>query len=122
VIAGGGVHASQATEQLGELQEQASLPVVTTNMGKGAVVETHPLSAGVLGSLTGPGSLGSHTRSLVTGADLVLCVGTRTNEDGTDKWTLIPPHATVVHLDIDPQEIGRNYESVRLVGDTHRAA
>ncbi len=117
ILAGGGVHASQASEALARLQEQASLPVITTNMGKGAVAETHPLSAGPLASLTGPGSLGRHTRPMLARADVVLLVGTRTNEDGTDKWTLIPPGASLIHVDIDPQEIGRNYEAMRLQGD-----
>ena len=86
-------------------------------MGKGAVIETHPLSAGTLGSLTGPGSLGRYTRELLAKADVVLLAGTRTNEDGTDSWRLIPPSAEVIHLDIDAQEIGRNYEPLRLAGE-----
>jgi acetolactate synthase-1/2/3 large subunit len=117
IIAGGGVHCGGAAAELAGLQQQASLPVFTTNMGKGAVDEYHPLSAGVLGSLVGPGSLGRHSSALVEGADLVLLIGTRTNQNGTDNWRQIPPDATVVHIDVDPVEIGRNYESVRLVGD-----
>lgn len=117
VIAGGGVHCGGAAEELSLLQQQACLPVFTTNMGKGAVDEYHPLSAGVLGSLVGPRSLGRHSSVLVERADLVLLVGTRTNQNGTDNWSQIPSGATVVHIDVDPAEIGRNYESVRLVGD-----
>lgn len=117
ILAGGGVHASQATDALARLQEEASLPVMTTNMGKGAVVEMHPLSAGPLASLTGPGSLGRHTKPMLQEADVVFLVGTRTNEDGTDHWTLLPSGATLIHIDIDPQEIGRNYEAMRLQGD-----
>ncbi|WP_024509354.1 acetolactate synthase catalytic subunit [Bradyrhizobium sp. ARR65] len=117
IVAGGGVHASQASAVLARLQEEASLPVVTTNMGKGAVAETHPLSAGPLGALNGPGSLGRHTRPFLDEADVILLVGTRTNEDGTDAWTLIPRQARLIHIDIDPEEIGRNYEAMRLLGD-----
>ncbi len=117
VIAGGGVHCGGAAEELSLLQQEACLPVFTTNMGKGAVDEYHPLSAGVLGSLVGPRSLGRHSCVLVERADLVLLVGTRTNQNGTDNWSQIPSGATVVHIDVDPAEIGRNYESVRLVGD-----
>ncbi len=117
VVAGGGVHCGGAAEELSLLQQQACLPVFTTNMGKGAVDEYHPLSAGVLGSLVGPRSLGRHSSVLVERADLVLLVGTRTNQNGTDNWSQIPSGATVVHIDVDPAEIGRNYESVRLVGD-----
>lgn len=117
VIAGGGIHASRAATALAHLQEVASLPVCTTNMGKGAVDEHHPLSAGVLGALTGPRSLGAFTRKLVETADLVVLVGTRTNQNGTDSWRQISPSARVIHIDVDPCEIGRNYEALRLVGD-----
>lgn len=117
IVAGGGVHGARAAEELTALQHEASLPVITTNMGKGAVDEFHPLSAGVLGSLTGPRSLGRHSRPLIEEADLVILVGTRTNQNGTDNWRQIPTSATVVHIDVDPTEIGRNYEAIRLVGD-----
>ncbi|TIN32500.1 MAG: acetolactate synthase catalytic subunit [Mesorhizobium sp.] len=116
ILAGGGVHAGCGAAELAALQETASLPVFTTNMGKGAVDEHHPLSVGVLGSLLGPRSLGRHSRALLDEADLVLLVGTRTNQNGTDNWRLIPPAAKIVHIDIDPAEIGRTYEALRLVG------
>ncbi|NNH32122.1 acetolactate synthase catalytic subunit, partial [Rhizobium sp. SEMIA 4085] len=117
VIAGGGVHASCAAQSLAKLQEEACLPVLTTNMGKGAVDEHHPLSAGVLGALVGPKSLGRHTLALVQEADIVLLIGTRTNQNGTDSWRQINPASAVIHIDVDPSEIGRTYEAVRLAGD-----
>ena len=117
VIAGGGVHCGGAAPELAALQQEANLPVFTTNMGKGAVDEFHPLSAGVLGSMVGPRSLGRYSSALVESADLVLLIGTRTNQNGTDNWRQIPSGATVVHIDLDPVEIGRNYEAIRLVGD-----
>nr|WP_315722323.1 MULTISPECIES: acetolactate synthase catalytic subunit [unclassified Bradyrhizobium] len=117
IIAGGGATSKGAAEALAQLQDTAHLPVFTTNMGKGSVDEHHPLSCGVLGALNGPGSLGRHTRRLLDAADTVLLVGSRTNQNGTDSWRLIPPSAKVIHIDIDPQEIGRNYEALRLVGD-----
>ncbi|MFJ6321984.1 MULTISPECIES: acetolactate synthase catalytic subunit [unclassified Rhizobium] len=117
VLAGGGVHCGGATEELARLQEEASLPVFTTNMGKGAVSEFHSLSAGVLGSLVGPCSLGLYSRELMAEADLVILVGTRTNQNGTDNWRQIPAKAKVIHIDIDPTEVGRNYEALRLIGD-----
>ncbi len=117
VLAGGGVHAGGAAQQLARLQEIASLPVFTTNMGKGSVDEFHPLSAGVLGSLTGPRSLGFYSRALMDEADLVILVGTRTNQNGTDNWQQIPVSAKIIHIDIDPVEIGRNFEALRLHGD-----
>lgn len=117
IVAGGGVHGSGAAPELAELQELASLPVATTAMGKGAVDETHPLSVGVIGYAMGVNGSTRHARPLVRDADLVLFVGTRTNENATDGWRLFPPSATYVHLDVDPVEVGRNYEAVRLVGD-----
>lgn len=117
ILAGGGVHGSNACSALGHLQELASLPVCTTNMGKGTVNEHHPLSLGVLGSLTGPRSLGIYTRKFLEEADLVILIGTRTNQNGTDSWRQIPKTARVIHIDVDPVEIGRNFEALRLVGD-----
>jgi acetolactate synthase-1/2/3 large subunit len=93
VIAGGGALSEGAPEALARIQEMASLPVFTTNMGKGSVDEHHPLSCGVLGALTGPRSLGRHTRDILRGADVVLEVGTRNNQNGTDSWRLIPASA-----------------------------
>jgi acetolactate synthase-1/2/3 large subunit len=48
---------------------------------------------------------------------VILLIGNRTNQNGTDSWKLFPKTARIVHIDIDPNEIGRNYEAVRLVGD-----
>ncbi|RUX09666.1 acetolactate synthase catalytic subunit [Mesorhizobium sp. M8A.F.Ca.ET.059.01.1.1] len=117
VMAGGGAMTTGAPQALARLQEAAHLPVMTTPMGKGAVNETHPLSLGVLGPLTGPGSMGRHSRQLLNEADVILLVGTRTNQNGTDSWRSIPKSAQVIHIDVDPAEIGRNYEALRLVGD-----
>ncbi|MEI9406379.1 acetolactate synthase catalytic subunit [Mesorhizobium argentiipisi] len=118
VMAGGGVLTTGAPQALARLQETAHLPVVTTAMGKGAVSETHPLSLGVLGPLTGPGSLGRYSRQFLEEADVILLVGTRTNQNGTDSWRSLPRFARIIHLDVDPGEIGRNYEAaLRLVGD-----
>ncbi|TPN51576.1 MULTISPECIES: acetolactate synthase catalytic subunit [unclassified Mesorhizobium] len=117
VIAGGGVLSSGAGSALLRFAEKAAAPVATTNMGKASIPETHPLAMGAIGNLTGPGGLGRHTKPLVQQADVLLLIGNRTNEDGTDHWSLIPDGARVLHIDIDPQEIGRNYEAVRLVGD-----
>ncbi|MCX2748070.1 acetolactate synthase catalytic subunit [Arthrobacter sp. MI7-26] len=117
VIAGGGVHISGATLELAELQRIGHLPVATTNMGKGAVDETNPLSVGVAANITGRNGPAHHLLPLIQDADVVLLIGTRTNENGTDAWTLTDPEARYIHIDIDPLEIGRNYEALRLVGD-----
>ena len=117
IIAGGGVHVSDAVAELGALQEMAAIPVATTVMGKGAIDETHPLSVGIVGYFMADRSRTAHLRSLVEDADVILLVGNRTNQNGTDSWSLYPKGATYIHLDVDSQEVGRNYEAVRLVGD-----
>ncbi|KAA5606610.1 acetolactate synthase catalytic subunit [Roseospira marina] len=119
VIAGGGVNSANAQAELVALQD-LGLPVATTVMGKGAVAETHPLSLGVAGYFMAPGGRASHMRELITGADVVLLVGNRTNQNGTDSWSLYPEGARYIHLDIDPAEIGRTYEALRLQGDAKR--
>ncbi|MGA7804949.1 acetolactate synthase catalytic subunit [Bradyrhizobium sp.] len=117
IMAGGGAVSQGAAVALSRLQEIAHLPVFTTNMGKGSVDEFHPLSCGVLGALIGPRSLGRRMRPILDEADVVLLVGTRTNQNGTDSWRLMPKSAELIHIDIDPEEIGRNYQALRLVGD-----
>ncbi len=117
VVAGGGVHLSDAVTELAALQEAAHLPVGTTNMGKGGVDETHPLSLGVVGNYMDRGSRTHGMRAMVERADVVVFVGNRTNQNGTDGWTLFPSGARYIHIDVDPIEIGRNYEALRLQGD-----
>ncbi|MCO5063557.1 MAG: acetolactate synthase catalytic subunit [Rhizobiaceae bacterium] len=122
VIAGGGVHVSDAADELAELQEVACLPVATTSMGKGAVSEEHPLSLGPVGYFMGTRARGKFLRPMVENADVVLLVGNRTNQNGTDSWSLYPRDARYIQIDIDPQEIGRNYEAeVRIVADARLA-
>lgn len=117
VIAGGGIHLSDAAAELAALQDRASLPVATTAMGKGAVDERHPLSLGPVGYFMGTGGRTRHLRPMVEEADVILLIGNRTNQNGTDSWSLYPKTARYIHLDVDGQEIGRNYEALRLVGD-----
>jgi acetolactate synthase I/II/III large subunit len=117
VVAGGGIHLSGACQEISALQAAAHLPVMTTVMGKGAVDENHPLSIGVAGYNLGRLSRARHMRSIIDEADVILLVGTRTNQNGTDSWSAYPDGARYIHLDIDGTEIGRNYEALRLVGD-----
>jgi acetolactate synthase I/II/III large subunit len=117
VYAGGGVIGSGAQEELRALQSCAHLPVATSTMGKGSVEETHPLSVGVIGYFMATRGMAKFAKPLVSEADVVLLIGNRTNQNGTDSWTLLPRGATYIHIDIDPVEIGRNYEALRLNGD-----
>jgi acetolactate synthase-1/2/3 large subunit len=72
---------------------------------------------GVIGYYMGTGGATRHLRPMIDRADVILAVGNRTNQNGTDSWTLLPSDARLIHIDIDPMEIGRNYEAIRLVGD-----
>ena len=117
IYAGGGVLGSGAQPELRALQELAALPVATSTMGKGSVDETHPLSIGCIGYYMATRGMAKFMKPLVSEADVILLVGNRTNQNGTDSWKLLPPDATYLHIDIDPMEIGRNYESLRLQGD-----
>lgn len=117
IVAGGGVHVSGAAGRLASIQEEFSIPVATTVMGKGAVDESHALSIGVVGSNMGRLSESHSQREYIDQVDFCLLVGTRTNENGTDAWSLLPSASTFAHLDVDAAEVGRNYSSIRLVGD-----
>lgn len=117
VIAGGGVIGSSAQAALVAVAELASLPVGTTSMGKGAIGDDHPLAMGVIGNFMGERGATRAMHDWMGHADVVVLAGTRTNENGTDAWTLFSPDATFIHLDIDPEEIGRNYPALRLPGD-----
>ena len=123
LIAGGGVHLSGASTAIAALQERAALPVGTTTMGKGSVDELHPLSLGVISNYMGRTSAGHYVRRLVQDADVVVFVGSRTNENGTDAWRAFPSDAAFIQIDVDGNEIGRNYEPVvRLLGDARLTA
>ncbi|MDF0529366.1 acetolactate synthase catalytic subunit [Tsukamurella sp. 8F] len=118
IVAGGGAVASDAGGHLTALADQTGIPVATTPMGKGVIPDDHPLAVGVVGNYMGPRAMTHRIRTWLADVDVVLFAGTRTNENGTDGWTLFPDDATYLHLDIDPGEIGRNYPvATRLVGD-----
>ena len=123
IIAGGGVNTSGAWEELRALVELTQIPVTTTISGKGAFAESHPLAAGTLGDIQG-GRLGRGrvAAQIVKESDVVLLVGSRTNQMATSNWTLPDPRATLIHIDIDPMEIGRNYTThLGIVADAKLA-
>ena len=115
IVAGSGVHSSEAWAALALVAEKAAIPVATTIHGKGAIADTNPWSLGVVGNNGG----GERGNNYIRAADAVLFVGTRANATDTSGWTL-PPRTGVkiAQIDIDDGRAGRNYvEAVRLIGD-----
>ncbi|MFD6096559.1 thiamine pyrophosphate-binding protein [Nocardiopsis flavescens] len=115
VVAGGGVHLSDAHGELAALADALALPVATTIHGQGAVATSDPWSVGIVGNNSGqPGA-----NDLVAGADVVLLVGTRGNATDTNSWTA--PNrttASVIQIDVERGRAGRNFPgSLGLVGD-----
>ena len=108
IVAGGGVIAAEAWNELRELAELLGAPVVTTMMGKGAFPEDHPLS-GFYGGSKGTTCGNALTRS----ADVLLAVGMRFADESTSSYrhgvTYAIPPTRLIHLDLDPAEIGKNY-------------
>ncbi|MBI4216286.1 MAG: thiamine pyrophosphate-binding protein [Chloroflexi bacterium] len=114
IWAGGGAASSRAGPELARLAEVLQAPVMTTYMGKGALPEDHPLSLGYAWSW---GEVREVTEELLRGADLLLAVGTRFSALTTGEWSL-PLPANLIHIDIDPGEIGKNYPAaLGVVGD-----
>ena len=114
IWAGGGVNISGAAHELTALAERLGAPVVTTIEGRGSISEAHELSLGfrtdrVLGM------------EIFEEADVVFAVGTRFQNYATRVWTLPMPE-NLIHVDVDPGVIGRNYSaSVAVVGDAKLA-
>ncbi len=110
---GGGVLASNAAKELKELAELMQLPVVTTLMGKGAFPEDHHLYTGMPGMHGG-----KFTNYAITETDLLFAIGVRFDDRVTGKLATFATKAKVVHVDIDPAEIGKNRGvDVPIVGD-----
>ena len=117
VVAGGGVMLAGAWAELTELAERLGAPVVTTWQGKGAIDETHELNAWSIGD-----TASSCGNELAASADVLLAVGCRFTDWSASSWrkgvTFSIPPGKLIHLDIDPREIGKNYPvEVGLLGD-----
>jgi len=110
---GGGVIASAAAKELKDLAELMQIPVTTTMMGKGAFPEDHHLWIGM------PGMHGAkYTNYSITETDLLIAVGVRFDDRVTGKLSAFACKAKVIHVDIDPAEIGKNkVVDVPVVGD-----
>lgn len=113
LYAGGGIVISHACQELVELAERMQIPVVTSLMGKGAMPCSNPLNLGPVGM---HGS--KYANMAVTECDLLIAVGARFSDRVTGKVSEFAPHAKVIHIDIDPAEIGKIINPVvPIVGD-----
>ena len=113
IYAGGGIVTSHACSELTELAERMQIPVVTSLMGKGAMRCSNPLNLGPVGM---HGS--KYANMAVTECDLLIAVGARFSDRVTGKVDEFAPHAKVIHIDIDPAEIGKIIDpAVPIVGD-----
>ena len=113
LYAGGGIVSSHACQELKALAEAMQIPVVTTLLGKGCFPSSHPLSLGPVGM---HGS--KYANMAVTECDLLIAVGARFSDRVTGKVSEFAPHAKIIHIDIDPAEIGKIINPVvPIVGD-----
>jgi acetolactate synthase-1/2/3 large subunit len=113
IYAGGGVVIAGAEDYLLKLAERINAPVTTTLMGLTGFPSCHPLFLGMLG-MHGTAS----ANYAVTEADLLIAIGARFDDRVTGNVQSFAPHAKVIHIDIDPAEIGKNVSAdIPLVGD-----
>jgi acetolactate synthase-1/2/3 large subunit len=127
IIAGGGMLGDDHDRGLIELAETLNIPVVATWLRKTAFPNDHDLFAGALGYGAPP-----TTDALVGEADVILALGCRFSEFSTKRWTAISPEVALIHVDVDAEELGRNYvpalalqggasETVALMAEAARA-
>ncbi len=117
ILAGQGVIISGAVAELRQLAERTGIPVVTTLHGIGAFPEDHPLSIGM------PGMHGwVHVNRAIQECDVLLSIGARFDDRVTGKASTFAPRARVIHVDIDPSEIGKNVKvAVAIIADARCA-
>ena len=110
---GGGVLLSDGAEQLQTIANLLIAPVITTLKGKGAFPENHPLCLGPIGMHGTP-----EANKAVLEADCLLAVGVRFSDRSTGKFEEFMKDGKIIHIDIDPSELGKNKEvNVSIVGD-----
>lgn len=116
ILAGGGVHLSEAYDALLGLAEGEGIPVAHTMSGKGAIACTHALSAGLFGRYD------RIANAMIAESDCLLVVGCKLGEIATKRFALIPPGKRLIHIDIVAEEIGRTTRAdVALAADARLA-
>jgi acetolactate synthase-1/2/3 large subunit len=120
ILAGHGVRLSGGEPHLRALAERLGIPVASTPKSKGVFPEDHPLSLGAFGFA---GSPRSETYLLSDRCDVLLAVGTSLGEQATHGWDArLQPSNTLIHVDIDPRELGKNYPTdIMIAGDASTA-
>jgi acetolactate synthase-1/2/3 large subunit len=116
VYAGGGIIAAGAAAELRQLVELTDIPAVTTLMGLGGLPSNHP------NFISMPGMHGSYAANMaMTSSDLLIALGVRFDDRVTGRLAAFAPHAKVIHVDIDPAEVGKiRTPEVPIVGDVKR--
>ena len=116
VYAGGGIIAAGASQDLRELAEIVDMPVVCTLMGLGGLPAEHPNFVSM------PGMHGSYAANMgMSNCDVMIALGVRFDDRVTGRISAFAPHAKVIHVDIDPAEIGKNRTpDLPIVGDVKR--
>src|SRR3984893_13241172 len=116
IYAGGGIIAANASAELREFAELLDAPVVCTLMGLGGLPAEHP------NFISMPGMHGSYAANMgMSGADVIIALGVRFDDRVTGRLAAFAPHAKIIHVDIDPAEIGKNRAvEVPIVGDVKR--
>lgn len=117
IYVGGGVKYADAHKELFDLATKINAPVTTTLMGIGCFPEDHPLSLGMLG-MHGT----KYANYAIQESDLILAVGARFDDRVTGKIASFAPRAKIVHIDVDPAEVGKNVRvDIPVVGDAKNA-
>jgi acetolactate synthase-1/2/3 large subunit len=117
LLAGGGVMLSEAWQQLTALAETLNIPVVTTMAGKGSIADTHPLAVGACGRYSR-----KVANDVLGAADFCLAVGTKLSSMATDVFKYPRRGTRIVHVDLDPNSLGRTYrEELSIVADAQLA-
>ena len=117
ILAGAGVLFANATEQLKELAERYQIPIANTLLGLGSIEGTHPLFLGMAGMH------GTYTANMaIQTCDLLINIGARFDDRLTGNLNYFAPNAKVIHIDIDPAEIGKNVPTeIPIVADAKEA-
>jgi len=113
IVAGGGIYFSHAFKEIRDFAEALSIPVLTTASGRGSIPEDHPLACGLVGIYRTRIS-----KQVYQGADLVIIIGSKSEEFETAGWKYFPDKAKLIIIDIEPNDLGRNFiPDVALIGD-----